>query len=100
PHRRADRRRGPNGDHHPGDLRRAIERRPPSDEAAQQPRAYDDLGQVAELLAGQAYDRQVRVGQEQLVVDDTLAEEDAGPPAEAPEVERGDAEAGGRPAGR
>ena len=79
------------------DLLGAIDRRARADEPPQQQGAHDDLGHVARLLAEQAPERQRDGSEEQLPVDDELRDEDPGPPAQAPQVERRDAEPGRRP---
>ena len=86
--RRADRGGGPERHEHPADLLDAIQGRTRTDQLAQQERPDDDLRHVAGLLAEQASERQSLVVEEQLCVDDEFAEENAGPPAEAPQVER------------
>ena len=100
PHGRADRRSDGEGREQPTDLLRAIDGRARADEPPQQQGAHDHLGHVARLLTQQAPERQrVRLG-EQLRVDHELGDEDTRPPAHAPEIERGDTQAGRWPDGR
>ena len=65
PHRRADRRGGPERHEHAADLLDSIQGRARADQPAQQQRPDDDLGHVAGLLADQASERQRVVVEEQ-----------------------------------
>jgi len=76
----------------PPDLLDAVHRGVRTNEPAQQQRAHDDLRHVARLLAEEASDRERAVVEQELPVDDELGEQHAGPPAESPQVERGDPE--------
>ena len=59
---------------HAADLLDSIQRGARADQPAQQDRPDDDLGHVAGLLAEQASERERAVVEEQLAVDDELAE--------------------------
>jgi hypothetical protein len=84
----------------PADLLHTIESRTRADQPTQQNRSDDDLCHVAGLLADQASEWQRRVFEQKLTVHDDLAEEDARPPPQSPEIERADAQPNGRPDGR
>ena len=81
---------------HAGHLLDPVELRAAADQAAHQGGADDDLRHVAELLPDERRRRQGVVADEELEVDDEVTEKDAGPPAQPPEIERCDAEAGRR----
>jgi len=75
----------------------AVQARARADQLPQQYRPDDDLGHVPGLLAEQASERQGIAPQQQFCVDHTFRDQNPGPPAEAPQVQRPDAEPGGRP---
>ena len=100
PHGRADRRRDGEGREQPTDLLRAIDGRARADEPAQQqgarrrPRPCCPPADPSRLPSGSGCG-----SASSSAVDHELGDEDTRPPAQAPEVERGDAQAGRWPDG-
>jgi hypothetical protein len=93
---RADRRAGDDGDEHSADLLEAVQRDPRADEPPQDDHRHERPGHVASSLRERAPRRHPELNDIRKQTAE-ISEQDCGPPAQPPEIQDRDPQAGARP---